>query len=229
VLSFVIGTIGFTGSIVFYNAYLPEIASPDQFDTVSAKGFARGYVGSLVLQVICLVPVLMPDLFGITAGIALRFSFLAVGLWWGLWAIIPLRKLPPDHRPKGYRTKNWLVGGFQELSKVWKVARQDKALFRFLLSFLFYNMGVQTIMYLATLFGDQELHLAPHKLIITITLLQLVAIVGARLFATISAKRGNILTLQLIIGIWLIVCGWAYYGRCPELKPIYVCKIATPY
>lgn len=212
VLAFVLATMGYTGSIVFYNSFLPEIASPDQMDTVSAKGFARGYVGSLILQVVCLVPVLMPEMFGITAGLALRLSFLSVGLWWGLWSLIPLFGLPPDRKPAIQKQdQHWLLSGFRELGKVWQQAKTERPLFRFLISFLFYNMGVQTIMYLATLFGDQELHLASHKLIITIILLQVVAIFGARIFAAISARRGNILTLQIIICIWLVVCAWAYF------------------
>jgi UMF1 family MFS transporter len=205
-----VATIGFSGSLVFYNAYLPEIASPDCMDEVSAKGFSQGYIGSLILQIACLIPVLMPEKFGITAGTGLKISFIAVGLWWGLWALIPLMQLPPDRAPKESNV-NWLLGGFQELGKVWHEAQTNKPLLRYLFAFLFYNMGVQTIMYLASLFGDTELHLPSHKLIITIILLQVVAIGGARLFARVSEKQGNIRTLQIIIMIWLVVCVWAYF------------------
>jgi len=212
VVSFMVATIGFSGSLVFYNSFLPEIASPDRMDEVSAKGYAQGYIGSLILQIACLVPVLMPEMFGITAGFGLKISFVAVGLWWGLWALIPLLKLPQDQTPVG-KTGNWLLGGFQELGKVWKEAQTNKPLLRYLFAFLFYNMGVQTIMYLASLFGDTELHLPSSKLIITIILLQVVAIGGARLFARISEKQGNIRTLQIIIMIWLVVCVWAYFVK----------------
>lgn len=213
VVSFILATLGFNGSIVFYNAYLPQIASPDRIDEVSARGYSMGYIGSLLLQIICLVPVLKPELFGISAGLALRLSFMTVGLWWGGFALWPLLKLPSDHISTKPMQKGWLLSGFQETAKVWGQARQIKSLFRFLTAFLFYNMGVQTVMYLATLYGDQELHMASHKLIITIILLQVVAIFGARLFAGFSARKGNLFTLQTIILIWLVVCTWAYFVR----------------
>jgi UMF1 family MFS transporter len=187
VILFSMATVGYSGSIVFYNAYLPSIASHDRIDQVSARGYSLGYVGSLLIQIACLIPVLMPNAFGITAGLGLRISFLAVGLWWGLWAIWPLSKMPagvPAENTQGH----WLTAGFRELGTVWKQAREVKPLFRFLVAYLFYNMGVQTVMTLATLFGAEELKLESHKLIITVILLQAVAIGGAALFSRLSLR-----------------------------------------
>lgn len=212
VILFAMATVGYSGSIVFYNAYLPSIASHDRIDQVSARGYSLGYVGSLLIQIACLIPVLMPDAFGITAGLGLRISFLAVGLWWGLWAIWPLSKLPagvPAENTQGH----WLTAGFRELGTVWKQAREVKPLFRFLVAYLFYNMGVQTVMTLATLFGAEELKLESHKLIITVILLQAVAIGGAALFSRLSLRLGNLTTLQYIVAIWLVVCAWAWFVK----------------
>lgn len=213
VLAFMVGTLGFAGSLVFYNAFLPAIASPDRIDEVSAKGYSQGYIGSLILQVVCLVPVLMPDLLGITAGMGLRLSFMAVGLWWGLWALIPLRTLPEPAPASRETSVSWLAAGFHELGQTWNKAKELPALFRFLVAFLFYNMGVQTVMVLATLFGAEELHLESHKLIITIIVLQAVAIGGAWIFAQLSNRVGNLTTLQTITIIWLVVCAGAWFVR----------------
>ncbi len=213
VVLFILAAIGFWGSLVFYNSYLPEIASVGEQDKVSAKGFTYGYIGSIVLQIICFVFVFKPDWFGITDGsIPARLSFLMVGVWWMVFAQIPFRNLPkgsPNFKaPQG----NVMMSGFSELKKVWGNVKKMPYLKRFLFSFFFYSMGVQTVMLVATIFGEKELSLSTEKLIATILLLQIVAIPGAMLMSYLSSKKyGNINVLIGVVAIWIGCCIAAYF------------------
>lgn len=213
VIFFILAAIGFWGSLVFYNSYLPEIASVAQQDKVSAKGYAYGYVGSIVLQLICFVFVFKPEWFGIVdLSIPARLSFLLVGVWWAGFAQIPFKHLPkgsPDFKPP---TKNIFTSGFIELTKVWQQIKQMPYIKRFLFAFFFYSMGVQTVMLVATVFGEKELALGTEKLIATILLLQIVAIPGAMLMSYLSAKKfGNVNVLIGVVAIWIAACIAAYF------------------
>lgn len=208
----IIGSIGFCGSIVFYNAYLPEIAAEKDQDKVSAKGFAMGYVGSVILMIICLAFIMLND--GLHWGWGAwptRLSFLAVGLWWAGFAQITFNRLPPSRPSKQNPQKSIFVNGFYELKKVWNQLQNYPVTKRFLRSFFFYNMGVQTVMYLATYFASQELKMETSQLIITVLIIQLVAIGGALMFSRISKQIGNVYTLGIIILIWICICIAAYF------------------
>jgi UMF1 family MFS transporter len=209
----VVAAIGFWGSLVFYNSYLPEIASVDQQDKVSAKGFTYGYIGSIILQIICFVFVFKPDWFGITDGsIPARLSFFMVGIWWMVFAQIPFKNLPKGSPNFKAEKTNILTNGFNELNKVWTQVKQMAYLKRFLFAFFFYSMGVQTVMLVATIFGEKELHLPTEKLIATILILQLVAIPGAMLMSYLSSKKyGNVNVLIGVIIIWIGACIAAYF------------------
>lgn len=210
-----IAALGYCGGLVFYNAYLPEIAAPDERDRVSAMGFARGYIGSVLLQIVCFVFVLKPDWFGWmgihNAGDASRFSFLLVGLWWMLWAQIPFRRLPAGTARVREHKHSLLSNGFHELGKVWRQLKALTTIKRFLVAFFFYSMGVQTVMLAATIFGAKELHLESSQLIATILVIQLVAIAGAYLMAALSKRIGNFQVLLLTVTIWIGVCIAAYF------------------
>ena len=191
---FIAATVGFSGSIVFYNSYLPEISSEEKYDSLSARGFSMGYIGSVILLVICLVINQFHDAIGIGAGRAAQLSFLLTGIWWAGFAQIPFATLPADRgRPADALAAEggWLLNGFRELGKVWDQLKQLPNVKKFLLAYFTYNMGVQTVMYVATLFGTDELHLESGALILTILLLQVVAIAGAYLFAKLSERIGN--------------------------------------
>lgn len=213
VTMFVLAAIGFWGSLVFYNSYLPEIATVDQQDRVSAKGFAYGYVGSIILQIICFVFVFKPEWFGIVdASIPARLSFLLVGIWWAGFSQISFRNLPKGSPDFEKIKQNIMTSGFQELKKVWQQVKQMKYLKRFLTAFFFYSMGVQTVMLTATIFGEKILHLPTTKLIATILILQLVAIPGAMLMSYLSSKKfGNINVLIGVVLIWIGACVAAYF------------------
>ncbi|SDD14625.1 MFS transporter, UMF1 family [Algoriphagus faecimaris] len=204
-------SIGYAGSIVFYNAYLPEISEEKEYDLLSAKGFALGYIGSVILLIINLIMIQMPHWFGIPeGGFAARLSFLITGLWWAGFSQIPFRFLPKNPYNKKIK-REFLLQGYQEIRKVFREVRQIKVMNRFLASFFFYSMGVQTVMYLAATFGDKELGLPGDQLIITILIIQFVAIIGSYLFAFISKKYGNKLSLVIMVLIWTLICGAAYY------------------
>lgn len=206
----VFASIGFWGSIVFYNAYLPEIANPEQQDKVSAKGFIFGYTGSVLLLLTSLVMVNKPEMFGLpNAAAASRLTFLLVGIWWLGFAQITYSYLPNnvyDRKPK----KDFIWKGLRELKVVYDEMKQHSELKFFLLSFFMFSVGVQTIILMAGIFGSKELGLPTTDLIAVILLVQIVAIFGAFLFSRISDRIGNIATLKITIFIWGLVCCIAF-------------------
>jgi len=207
----VLAAVGYAGSIVFYNAYLPEIAESEDQDRVSAKGFAMGYIGSSLLMIFSLTMILFPQWYGgIDKGLASRIAFLLVGIWWFGFAQITFNHLPDNpynQKPQGH----YILNGYRELRKVWFELRHTGRIRNFLISFFFFNMGVQTVMYVATIFGDSELHLDTSILIAVILIIQFVAIGGAYLFSFLSKKYGNIRALQIAILIWVLVAFTAYF------------------
>lgn len=205
----IFASIGFWASLVFYNAYLPEVAYPEQQDRASAKGFIYGYIGSVILLIINLAMIQMPDVFGITAGLASRISFVMVGVWWIGFAQITFRRLPDDLYNKKPES-DYIWKGFKELKLVAIQVMNYPTLKRFLISFFLLSVGVQTIILLATIFGSTELGLATIDLIVTVLLIQLVAIAGAYFFSRMSDKKGNIFTLKITIVIWMVVCFCAF-------------------
>ncbi|WP_395044518.1 MFS transporter [Flavobacterium sp.] len=207
----ILASIGFWGSFVFYNSYLPEIAHPEQQDRVSAKGFMFGYTGSILLLVFNLIMVMKPELFGITDEyLPARISFLMVGIWWMGFAQITFYHLPNNIFHKKPE-KDFIFKGFKELNKVLKKLKTLTRLKHFLTAFFFYSVGVQTIILLLGVYVKKELEIETSKLIIIILLINLVAIFGAFLFSRISEKIGNIKTLKITVAIWGIVCFVIYF------------------
>ncbi|MBL0067175.1 MAG: MFS transporter [Chitinophagaceae bacterium] len=188
-------------------------AIPEDRDRVSAKGFAFGYVGSVLLQLICFVFVFNPGLLGgdEQSTIQFRTSFLLVGIWWWGFGQFSLRRLPKPV-PAGSGEQNHILSkGYKELQKVWAQVKQLPKLKRFLLAFFFYNMGVQTVMLVATLYGKSELEIPTDNLIIAILLIQLIAIPGAFVISWLSSKIGNLKTLMTLVVLWIILCIAAFY------------------
>jgi len=211
-LFFGLAAIGYCGGFVFYNSYLPEIATLDMQDRVSAKGFTYGYIGSVILQLICFAFVLKPEWFGIAdKSFPARLSFLLVGVWWIGFAYIPFSVLPKGSPNATSHYKNLVKGGFIELGKVWQQVKRMPVLKRYLPAFFFYSMGVQTIMLVATGFGAKELKMETSSLISIILIIQLVAIGGATLMSRLSDKYGNVRVLAWVVMIWIGVCIAAYF------------------
>ncbi|GHB81334.1 MFS transporter [Persicitalea jodogahamensis] len=211
VIVFMLSLVGWSGSIVFYYSFLPEIATEDNYDRYSARGFSLGYVGSVLLLLFNLTMVLFPDWYGITdKSLPARISFLTVGVWWVLFAQIPFKYLPNntfDKKPDG----NWLFKGFGELRKVYGQMRTQEYLPKYLTAFFIFNMGVQTVMYVAAMFGANELKLPSQSLITTILLIQIVGILGSYTFSYLSSLVGNIYALMIGVVIWIGICAGAYF------------------
>ncbi|TRX22646.1 MFS transporter [Flavobacterium franklandianum] len=206
IVSTILASIGFWGSVVFYNSYLPEIAFLEQHDRVSAKGFMYGYFGSVILLAFNLTMVMKPEFYGITdPTLPARLSFLSVGIWWMGFAQVTFHFLPSNVFNKKPR-KDFIFKGFKELMIVLKSLKSQPILKQFLKAFFFYSIGVQTIILFAGIYGKIELGIETSQLIITILVVQIVAIFGAYLFSRISEKMGNIKTLKLIIAIWGLIC-----------------------
>lgn len=207
----VIASIGFTGSLVFYNAFLPEIASEDDYDKISARGYTFGYIGSVILLVICLILIQMFDLLGFKdSKSATKFTFLLVGIWWIVFSQITLYFLPQKAKKIKLNSKI-LSYGINELIKVWNYIKNVRNLKLYLFSYFFYSMGVQTIMLVASYFGSKELNLDQDKLIFTILIIQIIAIFGAYFFAYVSKMKGNKFSLVVMNIAWIFICFSAYF------------------
>jgi len=210
-LCMMIACICFWSSYVFSNSFLPEIAAPEDRDRISARGFSFGYIGSVILQVICFVFVLNSEWFT-DATFPARLSFLLVGIWWMGFGFFSISRLP-NPQPAGINksNRNILSNGYKELGKVWSQLQQMPVIKRYLGAFFFYNMGVQTVMLAATLYGKTELEIPVKNLIIAILLIQLVAIPGAFLISRLSSRLGNFNALMIVIFFWIIICVAAYF------------------
>ena len=222
-----LGLIGYWGSLVFYNSYLPDIAFLEQQDKISAKGYSLGYIGSVILLIINLAMIMKPKFFGITgtegeaAMKAMRYSFVMVGVWWIIFSQYSYYFLPKGNKNAERKVTHAVIfNGFKELKKVWGLLQVDIPLKRYLGSFFVYSMAVQTVMLVATYFGAQEITWSSKAesttgLIICILIIQLVAVVGAVLTSKASEKFGNIPTLIVINCIWAVFCILAFFITLP--------------
>jgi len=207
----VLASIGYAGSLVFYNGFLPEVASNEKMDKVSAKGFAMGYIGSVILLIINLILYQKFELFGFDNGTsATQFGFVLVGLWWMGFSQIAFYYLNDSTTGKPI-SLNILGNGTKELKKVFDVVSDKKVMKRFLTSFFLFSMGVQTVMLLAPLFADKEIGMGADEMIYVVLILQIVAITGAYFFAWISNLKGNGFAISTTLLIWIIICIAGYF------------------
>ncbi|WP_338378628.1 MFS transporter [uncultured Flavobacterium sp.] len=246
VTCFFFGLIGFWGSLVFYNSYLPDIAYPEQQDNLSAKGYSLGYIGSVILLLVNLAMVMKPEWFGFDLSIseeilksgtaleietakdtvrnsasfkAMQYSFISVGIWWIVFSQYTFYYLPKN-TIKNKVTKNVIFNGYKELKKVWHQLEENIVLKKYLHSFFVYSMAVQTVMLVATYFGEQEITWTSDNertmgLIVSILVIQIVAVFGAIFTSKLSEKIGNIKTLIIINSIWVIICIYAFFVVYP--------------
>ncbi|MCD6065536.1 MAG: hypothetical protein K0S33_362 [Bacteroidetes bacterium] len=229
-IPFITATIGFWGSLVYYNSYLPEIASTENQDKVSAKGFALGYFGSSLLLIICIVGISIPGIkyeeeivngviVSTTGFFKVKYSFLLTGIWWLGFAQYTFARLPNttvDKKGGG----QVFTKGFKEIRNVFKDVMTRLELRRFLGSYFFYNMGVQTVMVMAVLFAREEIDWGTGEaaektktssLIISILLIQFLGIAGSFLFSWISKKSNSKTGLLIAIAFWVFICLFTYF------------------
>jgi UMF1 family MFS transporter len=206
-------SIGFWNSLVFYNAFLPEIADAKDHDKISARGFSMGYIGSMLLLIICLAIIM-----GIGKEYT-KYCFLLVGLWWIGFSQITYRVIPNNVYNKHPEKKNMIWKGFKELALVFREFRKTHRLKRYLYAFFFFNTGVQTVMLMATIFANKEIAWPENGgttgLIIAILLIQILGALGAFIMSRLSGKIGNIRTLIVSVCIWIIICAAAFIVRTP--------------
>lgn len=212
VTGFILATVGFAGGIVFYNSFLPLIATEDRYDDVSAKGFSYGFIGSVILLVANLIVIMNYGWFGFSDGLrAVPTAFVMVGLWWIGFAQIPLKRLPDDTIPT--TRENLLTKGYQEIKKVWRIVRGDANTLAFLFAFFCYNAGVQAVLFLASVFAEKELGFDTTKLIFLVLILQIVAIGGAWASARLSGIKGNKYSIVVMLVIWTGICIVGYFVK----------------
>lgn len=221
------GLVGFWVSFAINNSYLPDIAFPEQQDGISAKGFSMGYLGSVILLLFNLAMVMKPSFFGIESDAgevaeikAMKYSFVSVGIWWILFSQYTFFHLPKGYKREGKR-EHIILNGFRELKSVWHQLGNEIELKRYLGAFFVYSMAVQTVMLIATYFGEEEIHWGSDNerttgLIISILVIQLVAILGATLTAMASKAFGNIKTLVVVNILWILICIYAYFLVTPN-------------
>ena len=218
----------FWASLVFYNSYLPDIAFPKQQDRISALGYSYGYIGSVLLLVFNLIMIMVPEFFGLSNSNgegsieAMRISFLLVGIWWAGFSQYTFYHLPQnlnDVNKKDAFKKSIIFSGFLELKEVWKILIKDISVKKFLIAFFTFSCALQTIILIATYFGEQEILWGENEkfigLIVSMLIIQLIAIFGAWLTARVSEKIGNIRTLIILNLIWFILCLFAYFVKYP--------------
>lgn len=220
------GLVGFWVSFAINNSYLPDIAYPEQQDGISAKGFSLGYIGSVLLLLFNLSMVVFPKFYGLEDSIgnpaemkAMKISFATVGIWWALFSQYTFKHLPKGYKREGER-RNIILNGFKELKSVWKQLGNQIKLKRYLGAFFVYSMAVQTVMLIATYFGEEEVDWGSDDfrtigLIASILIIQVIAIAGAYLTAFLSKKYGNIKTLIWVNLVWVLLCVYAFFVITP--------------
>jgi len=218
-LFYFMGLIGYWGSLVFYNSYLPDIAFEAQQDKISAKGFSMGYIGSVLLLILNLIMVMSQDT-GEEKLMMMRYSFITVGIWWALFSQYSFYWLPKGHNQGRKVTRHTLFFGFRELQGVWRQLKHNLRLKRYLYAFFVFSMAVQTIMLVAVYFGEEEINWGSDEakttgLIVSILVIQIVAVVGATLTSLASKKFGNIHTLIAVNFIWMMLCFYGYFIETP--------------
>ena len=217
--------IGLWSSLTFYNSYLPDIAYPEQQNRASARGYSMGYIGSVILLLFNLSMVMNPELYGIDGSkadasmLAMKYSFISVGIWWALFSQISFFYLPKGNLINKI-TKDVLWNGFKELKIVLDQLMENIRLKRFLIAFFLYSMSLQTVLLIATYFGEAEIQWSNSSektigLIVAILLIQIVAIFGAILTARASERFGNLTVLIVINIIWAFLCIRAFYIHTP--------------
>ena len=217
-LIYLLALIGFWGSLVFYNSYLPDIAPKEEQDRISAKGFSLGYIGSVILLLICLAMVLLVD--ESKAIQMMRYSFVLVGIWWIGFSQYTYYYLP-NHRNDKKLHVDIIFNGFKELNKVWQQIKHIIALRRYLGAFFVYSMAVQTIMIIAAYFGEKEVNWGSDSkrtigLIVSILVIQLVAVFGAWITSKLVSKYGNIKVLIVLNFLWICICTYVYFVITPN-------------
>ena len=213
VLLLMVATLFLASSLVVYDSILIDIAAPDERDRVSSRGWAFGYLGGGLLLAVNLGIVTAHSAIGLSTEWAVRISLLSAGLWWAAFTVIPflgLRDRPPL-APERVEAGSSLGAAFGQLLLTLKHLRGYPNTMLFLIAYLFFNDGVQTVIYASSIFGQEELHLPSSALISTILVVQFVGFAGALLFGKAAARFGAHRTILVSLVLWCLVVGAGYF------------------
>ncbi|MFE5715597.1 MFS transporter [Streptomyces sp. NPDC056501] len=213
-------------SMVLYNAYLPQIAEPDERDKVSSRGWAFGYTSGALVLVVNLVLYSGHDSFGLTEGEAIRICLASAGVWWGAFTLVPLRRLRDRHVPVDGGERAGAAGsGWQQLRATLKDMRRYPLTLSFLLAYLVYNDGVQTVISQASLYGSEELGLDQTTLITAVLLVQVLAVAGALGMGRLARSYGAKRTILGSLAVWTLILAAAYF--LPADAPVFFYSLAA--
>jgi UMF1 family MFS transporter len=200
---YLIANLCFGASMVFYNAFLPEIATPEERDMVSSRGFAMGYLGGGLLLVLNLIIFTQYESFGIDGSTAVRICLASAGIWMAVFIPITLRRLRPGVAARELQAGQTVFNaGFKQLIETIRNAKYYPQTLLFLAAYLVYNDGVQTVIAMSSTFGTEELGMESTTLIITILLVQFVAWIGAMGFGTLAGRIGARQAIMISLVIW---------------------------
>ncbi|GAB3262763.1 MFS transporter [Nocardioides dilutus] len=193
-------------SLVVYDAILCEIAEPDERDRVSSRGWALGYLGGGLLLAVNLAIVTLHDSLGLSTSMAVRISLLSAAAWWGIFTIIPYRGIR-NRQPRGVvpESGGLVRQSFGQLFTTLRDMRSYPVTLTFLVGYLFYNDGIQTVIVSASVYGEKELGFETSVLIVTILLVQFVAFFGALIFGRLAESRGARTVILGGLGVWMLV------------------------
>lgn len=212
VVLYIIATAGWRAAVVVYYSFLPEIATPDERDSVSARGWALGYLGGGVALALQLVFYLNHAALGLTQSEAVRIIFVSSGIWWAAFTIIPLRRLTQHQAPQGAeRGGSIITAGFRELATTIRGAKAYPLTLAFLGIYLIYADGINTVVAVSAQYGSEELGFSNNVLIVTILVIQFVAYVGAALVGALARRFGAKRTIMGTLIVWIVVLACAYF------------------
>ncbi|HEY7592516.1 MAG TPA: MFS transporter [Actinophytocola sp.] len=226
VVLFVLGNIGFGTSVVIYYSFIPDIATADERDALSTRGWAFGYLGSGCALLLQLAIYLAHDSLGLTEGNAAQIAFLMSGLWWAGFTLIPLRRLRNHQRPHGAEHGTGVLGGgFRELASTIKLARAYPLTLAFLGTYLIYTDGISTVANVSAQYGSEELHFSDTVLIGTILIVQFVAFFGGVLHGVVARRLGAKRTIMCSLVVWVVVITFAYFVQAGQAIQFYLLAV----
>ncbi|RDY72100.1 MFS transporter [Halobacillus sp. SY10] len=207
----IVGTIGFSGANVFYDAFLPEVAKEEDIDRVSAAGFTLGYVGGGVLLAVNLLMIMKYEWFGLPSTLmGTKLAFVSVGIWWFVFSIPLIKNVVEEKKRQQKRERSYVAIGFQRLGRTWKELRQFKQLLIFLLAFWLYNDGISTIIKMATIYG-RDIGIDSTSLITALLITQFVGIPCTFFFGWLAGKITPKRALMISLSIYLVIVALGYF------------------
>ncbi|MGA4959089.1 MFS transporter [Streptomyces lavendulocolor] len=219
----IVANASLTVSMALYNAYLPQIAAPEERDAVSSRGWAFGYTSGALVLVLDLVLYTGHESFGLTESEAVRICLASAGLWWGAFTLVPLRRLRDRRAAPG--GEGAVGSGWRQLTATLRDMRRHPLTLSFLLAYLVYNDGVQTVISQASVYGSEELGLDQTTLITAVLLVQVLAVAGALGMGRLARVHGAKRTILGSLAVWTLILAAGYF--LPAGEPVWFFALAA--